>query len=169
MHSTKADYQSAIQKAHELLEKYNIQEPVVNVFELAQRNGMDISFFAPKEESLEKISGFLSPNSKTIYINSSDPPNRQVFTVAHEMGHQLLGHAPDEYDVLFRYENPIDKDPLQQEANCFAANLLVPSFMLKNTIEKYKIKPSQINLLAKMFGVSPVLIKYRMQWLNQPI
>jgi Zn-dependent peptidase ImmA (M78 family) len=57
-------------------------------------------------------------NDTTIEVPNSDPPTRQRFTVAHELGHAVL-----------RHQVPADK--LEVEANAFAAELLLPREALR--------------------------------------
>ena len=59
----------------------------------------------------------------------------------------------------------IDKEPKEQEANCFAANLLVPKKMLEIIMKDYDLSKNDIPALSKFFGVSDDVIKYRLKWL----
>ena len=76
-----------------------------------------------------------------------------------------MKHEPDKFDVLYLFATPIDKDPVEQEANCFAANLLVPDDMLKRTMEKYDLTKNDFSVLANLFGVSAEVMKYRLRWM----
>lgn len=160
-----ADYQKAKEKAQGLLKELKISEPVVNVFDIAKAKGLDI-IFVKMPDNMNNVSGFFDPNTKRIYINSEEPPYRQAFTAAHELGHYILEHEPDKYGVLPRFASPVDRDPIEQEANCFAANLLVPESMLKEAMEKYSLTENDLDLLARIFGVSTGVIKYRLKWLK---
>lgn len=159
------DYFRAQSQALELLDKYDVEEPIVPILEIAQREGYQVNFYKP-EGKLAKVSGFLNPETNTIFINRQDSPHRQNFTIAHELGHATLQHPTDEYDVLMRFATPIDKQPIEQEANCFAANILVPQHMLKSTLQQYELSPTDTALLAKLFGVSADVIKYRLKYLS---
>ena len=156
-------FKLARERALELLEKYDISEPIIPVFEIAQREGIKIAFFTPEDE-LEEMSGFLDRVEKIIYVNEEDAPTRQMFTVAHELGHYMLEHQGT--DILFRYETPIDKDPQEMEANCFAANLLVPIEMINSAMAQYKLTKLDVDLLAQFFGVSIDVINYRLKALK---
>ena len=72
--------------------------------------------------------------------------HRQRFTIAHELGHLLLRHTKG-YGVF----NLDSKDVNEKEANIFAAELLIPSNMLKNDIRK-RIKDPKV--LARRYEVS---------------
>ena len=164
----KADYTKAKNTATSLLSNFSITEPVVPVAEIAQREGLGIKYFkTDNNEDLKRVSGFLDEKTKTIYVNSEDPLSRQSFTIAHELGHFKLQHKPEEFGVLYRYATPIDKNSLEQEANCFAANLLVPENMLVEVMNRYKLTENNGSLLADIFGVSPDVIKYRLLWITK--
>lgn len=156
------NYKNATETALKLLKEYKIDEPIIPVFEIAERLGVNV-VFADMPDKLKDVSGFLDPETRTIYVNHDDPPTRQAFTTAHELGHFILNHEPDEYGVLYRYATPIDPNPIEQEANCFAANLLVPEEMLKKIMSKYSLTTDDVELLAKFFGVSTYVMKYRLK------
>ena len=85
-----------------------------------------------------------------IYINNSQAKQRQIFTLFHELGHLLRGHA----GVAFRSE-PKFKDKHQQEevfCNAFAAAFLVP----KSELDHYGSRPEDetVKNLAKKYKVS---------------
>lgn len=74
--------------------------------------------FEVHELTLEnRLRGFviLANTSKLIYVNDKDRLERQNFTVAHEIGHQVLEH-PEGEETTWEHE---------QDANDFAANLLL--------------------------------------------
>jgi Zn-dependent peptidase ImmA (M78 family) len=160
------DYEKAKNQAAELLKKYGVEEPFVPVFDIVEKEGLRIETFKPTEE-LKNISGFLDPENKIIYLNDNDPINRKTFTVAHELAHFILGHDKKQTEVLLRYpdlQNKI-KSPLEQEANCFAANLLVPAEMLLGFMNKYKLNREEedIDILSKAFGVSREVIRNQLR------
>lgn len=68
----------------------------------------------------DKISGILvaEDDQATIGFNSTQAWVRRRFTIAHEIGHLLLGHTCEGQDRSSNKET---------EANCFAAELLAPT------------------------------------------
>lgn len=62
-----------------------------------------------------------------IFYNQSRPVGRQRFTVAHELGHLVLGHK----GPLINREPSSKDNPVEREANVFAANLLAPACVLR--------------------------------------
>lgn len=64
-------------------------------------------------------------DDKIIFSNSSQILSRENFTIAHELGHYILGHINAEKTILTeKYSN--DLDEFEKEADFFAANFLVP-------------------------------------------
>lgn len=158
-----ANYNNAKEKAIELLKKYNITQPVVPIFQIAEQEGISLNFVKmPKK--LENVAGFFDPENKVIFINNDDAPNRQTFTIAHELGHYILGHESAKYGVLLRIPSLSEPNPTEQEANCFAANLLVPPEMLQETMKKYSLTKLDGSLLSEMFGVSEEVMRIRLKW-----
>lgn len=167
---TTPNYAKAKEEAQKLLDSMSITEPVVNVFEIAEREGIKIDFFDSQSPKLHNVAGFFDPNEKKIYVNNSDPANRQVFTIAHELGHYKLGHKPEEYGVLMRWQRDDAKKPIEKEADEFAGNLLVPEGMLTKLMKQYKLDGSEldIDILSRLFGVSKDVIKIRISRLRKP-
>lgn len=150
-------------KAHEVLRKYQITSPLVNVFDIAEREGLKIEYrIFPNGNS--DISGFLMADEKTIYLNVDNSAERQAYTVAHELGHYLLGHGADRYGVLRRVNDYSSDEKTQEEkdADRFAANLLMPEEMVRGELKKYPFLKDAPQILAAKFGVSVSAMKYRL-------
>lgn len=99
----------------------------MKVDDIANRCGVCIR---PLDESLcQNFSGMASidkaSGDKVIYYNPNESANRQQFTIAHELGHHVLGHTM--YGDMFR---DIFKDgiyhPEEVVANSFATEILMP-------------------------------------------
>lgn len=158
----KTNYKKAQDKVNKLLKKYQIEEPIVPIFEIAEAEGVNLNFIKMPEK-LKDVSGFFNAEKKVIFINEDDSPNRQVFTVAHELAHFILEHKSGEYGVLLRRTQLIQQNPQEREANYFAASILAPYKMLKKAMRQYSLTKFDTKLLAKMFGVSEEVIRYRLQ------
>lgn len=69
-------------------------------------------------------------NKPVIFFDSVCYAPRIRFTVAHELGHLILGHvSPGQYTILNREPSPNDA-PEERAANQFAARLLAPACVL---------------------------------------
>jgi Zn-dependent peptidase ImmA (M78 family) len=154
---TRARWQFARTVADNVTREYN--SPPIPVLEIAERSGVNV-VFADFAQNREKVAGFCEFKTARLYVNSDDMPERQYFTIAHELGHWLLHREiflahPERYPVLPRFQSADRKDPLEQEANHFAANLLVPEKLLK------PVKGSPISALASVFKVSRTMMEFR--------
>lgn len=134
---------------------------------LAILNDLGIAY---RETSLENgASGAIEANNGrfTISVNRNDGPQRQRFTIAHEIGHYLLhrdlleeqGKLHRHTDILFgktSAENP--PSPFwpkhEVQANQFAAALLMPKVSVEKRFEALKSKTDPVTELAREFNVS---------------
>lgn len=141
----------AREQALSLLRQHGIDTPPVSFSKILSSLGLVL---VEKEfpADMENVSGFLDIEKRTIYINANDNFQRRMFTLAHEIGHfilheEMLRREPGKYELVYRsllLEGT--PDPIEQQANCFAAHLLVPKTML----DKYYHEAS-IDQLATIF------------------
>lgn len=84
-----------------------------------------------------------------IYYNELKPKQRIRFTIAHELGHCILGHVLDN-EYTYRYNNETDKykDPKEIQANVFARDILMPATIL------HSLRISSVEEIAKICNVS---------------
>jgi Zn-dependent peptidase ImmA (M78 family) len=135
--------------------------PPIPVLEIAEQNGVNV-VFANFGSNAEKVAGLCDFENARIYVNEDETAERQSFTIAHELGHWMLHRQtfiddPDRYPVLPRFSQPDRNDPLEKEANKFAACLLVPSRLLR------PVKDAPVSYLASVFGVSRLMMEFRVK------
>ena len=134
----KPNYTLSIKTAEELIAQNYILEPPVDIINIAINEGLKVLMAEFENNENNYISGYLDITKKEIYINSQDTTSRKIFTIAHELGHWLLhkdkiGFELDKFAILYRKSlGSPDNNYLEQEANCFAANLLVPMLLLES-------------------------------------
>jgi Zn-dependent peptidase ImmA (M78 family) len=157
----KADFYKAENEAKDILKIFGIDAPPIPLLDIVSSYGLNISYadFSDIPRGNE-IAGFIVLDENKIVVNEDDSPNRQRFTIAHELSHFIMHQKyiknGKEYTVLLR--RPLKNHKYsseEQEANCFAANLLVPIEILRN----YSALPNSIS--ASLFAVSEDVIKYR--------
>ncbi len=112
------------------------------------------------------ISGFclLSKEFPVIMVNNSNAFARQIFTLAHELGHILLGlHGVTDIDEsYFDHLSPSDRRA-EIACNRFAANLLVPRQAFLSEFEGLPADdPEIISKIATRFSVSREVILRRL-------
>lgn len=161
-----ANYLKAERKAQEVLSEYQTffgnNEYFTPLKEIIEAEGICLRVI-PMADKIADISGFYQPKTRTIYVNANDPVGRQRFTAAHEFGHYCLNHKTSQYDVLLRgslFYTEREK-PLEQEANMFAAELLVPKVKLEKILQMTR----DTNQIAQIFGVSPEVVLYRRKYI----
>lgn len=98
-------------------------------------------------------------NKYIITINKDHHPNRQRFTVAHELGHYMLNHG-NKIDTLYQNMNELD----EIEANKFADELLIPSGVLRHLIFEHGI--ANVTTLAQKFWVPEQTMLFRLKSLG---
>ena len=141
-------------RTHEQFWDYSLP---VNPVDIATRAGFTV-FTDP---SLE-ISGYYDETRRRILINPLDPPNRQRFSIAHELGHALMQHgsSPRDGRRLFTQDNYILKE---FEANEFAGELLMQREAVKVMIEQRNL---DFDALCEKFGVSAEAMSIRLKRLG---
>ena len=157
-------------RARRLLNSARIQKPPVQVKQVATQLDIEVD-----ESDLGRdCSGVLirrGPRA-VIGVNRSDHPNRQRFTIAHEIGHYVLHERETYVDTGYRV-NFRDLDSgsgtksEEVEANRFAAALLMPESMVKKAFgalafELADAKDDELRTLAEQFGVSTQAMAYRL-------
>ncbi len=157
-----------------ILEELNITKLPIPVDEIAKKRGLDIRAY----DLGENVSGVLVMESGkgTIGFNPTESKVRQRFTIAHELGHYEL-HKQDngffidkEFKMLFRDHNSsTGEHKKEQEANAFAAALLMPEKFVVKEIKNHNLDLSDedsLKELAKLFNVSVPAMTYRVTNLN---
>ena len=94
------------------------------------------------------------------YYNPDEPKVRQRFTIAHEIGHFVLGHGNSFRDPVSNFSRD-GYDYREVQANQFAAQLLMPEIAINYMIQKRNV--TRLKELAEIFSVSQVAMDYRLQ------
>lgn len=139
----------------------HIAEPNVyprDIRALIKRLGVSIRI----EPMEQQKSGYLRRlgNGWVIGVNSLHHPRRQLFTLAHELGHYVLHRETvGEFEdaTLFRAEG-YGEWGVEKEANEFAADLLMPKDDFRACVRRYE---GDVEQIARHFGVSALAVKIR--------
>lgn len=162
--------------ANQIIEDFSIKKAPINLDEIAERKGIRVVY----SDALQKddISGMMyhDDGCPVIVINKSHGTERKRFTFAHELGHYHLHQSGNFVDrennnkVNFRNSRSgLAIDNKEIEANTFAANLLMPKELLRESaigfIEKNPSSKVEdlIPELAEVFQVSPLAMEYRLK------
>ena len=166
------DPRKAQARAWQLLQEHGIAQAPVDVQALAEQSGVRVVFHDLKDE----ISGMLvqTEDEAVIGINAKHHKNRQRFTLAHELAHYHL-HADrptvyvDGLMVHFRGHAAVRPEPIEVEANAFAAALLMPEPILRHDLRHRTIDAldeSAVRRLAQQYQVSVQALTLRLMQLG---
>jgi Zn-dependent peptidase ImmA (M78 family) len=135
---------------------------------IAKREGLKVfGVDFSKDFGVRHIDGLINPKEKTMYINEEYSPKRQNFAIAHELGHWVLEHTEEEAynDIVFRQTDEEKKhNPLEREADFFAANLLMPVKFFIRLAAKYP--ELSVFDTFRLFGVPEEAFVNRMRFLG---
>ena len=122
------DYQKARDLAWQILRREKIRALPVDVVEICRCLGIKVLEHADLAPEVGDGLSCVLAGEPYIFIRPGQSRQRCRFTVAHELGHVLLGHV-GKYQLVNREPSPQD-DPVEQAANIFAARLLAPACVL---------------------------------------
>jgi Zn-dependent peptidase ImmA (M78 family) len=137
-----------------------VEDIADSVFGLLIRDVDDLSQApgAPALDAGQSLSGLLLPSRGEIWVNAGEArewPPRRRFTIGHELGHWVM-HRAQEQAVYCRPRSISEKErpqlpPPEEEANAFAAALLMPAHLLR---EQYDRDGRSFERLCAKFGAS---------------
>ena len=159
----------ATAQASDLLDQQGITRVPVDVVAICNRLGVKVT----GEELDDDTSGVIviKNGRAAIGYNANHHPNRQRFSIAHELGHFLL-HANEgsffvDSTFTFYRDQASSEGVYTQEiaANTFAAELLMPKRVLEDYLEDNAIDvhdPASVRHLAVKFKVSEQALMIRL-------
>lgn len=119
-------YQKSRDLAWQILMQENVTELPVNIVQLCKQMGIRVQQYTPIDDNDGYCVLFLG--RPRIFVSKLCSPERQRFTIAHELGHILLEHV-GQYQLINREPSSTD-NPIESEANVFASRLLAPACVL---------------------------------------
>lgn len=150
----------------------NSDDVPVNLHALLHKIGISAlpMDFSSLEQRINKghILGLVLSNgdNAVIYYSNKDTPNRQRFTIAHELGHICQHLQPETTDypyIDWRIEEQ-SSNTREIQANTFAGELLIPLNRLRDIYISMSFPNSKS--LASAFGVSVNVMEERLKQLQ---
>ncbi len=135
----------------------------LNVEAIARKFGISVEPVSLKDD----ISGILyedkENNSWVLRVNKEHHPNRQRYTIAHELGHFCLHRHLKQFfeDKIFFRGSESNKEEWQ--ANEFASAILIPEQKFR---EKVRSGITKVDKLAREFQVSTLALRIRAKTLG---
>ena len=166
------ELESARKSARATLREFGISTAPIPIERIIKARRIILQY-APLEEDLSGMA-YIKDGVRIIGLNALHHPNRQRFSAAHELAHHELHpdeirkavHVDKGIQVLFRDDvSSQGVEPLEMEANAFAAELLMPSDLLVKSLDGAGVDiedESRIEALARRFRVSPAAMRFRL-------
>jgi Zn-dependent peptidase ImmA (M78 family) len=165
-------------RAQQVLAELGIKSPPTPLEKIAKAQGALIRY-APLDDELSGMV-YIKDGVPIIGVNSLHHPNRQRFTIAHELGHLLLHrvklsnevHVDKEFSAFEGIrlnrdaKSTMGTEDIEIEANQFAAELLMPRAFIEEALtgKQFDIDNEKpIEDLAKKFRVSKQALEYRIR------
>jgi len=136
----------AIKLANDLRKDLELEERFLDLPPLLEDMGLDLRC-EPLPAGIEGLT-----RDSQIVIAPDHPERRRRFTVAHEVGHHLLGHGRVSCSGGSIHGRVAD--PKEEEANTFAASLLMPAKLFRKDAARVHPRFCEIDQLADDYGVS---------------
>ncbi|GLK53427.1 ImmA/IrrE family metallo-endopeptidase [Maricaulis virginensis] len=159
----------ARQRAKELLSECGIERVPTPLARLARKLGIRVDY-TPLDDALSGMA-FIKDGQKLVWVNSLHHPNRQRFTLAHEIGHHVL-HANELEAGVHVDKGMLRRDAvstqgtelIEIQANNFASELLMPEERLRTLVgEGVNLEDeARMAALAAKFQVSTAALQYRL-------
>lgn len=161
------------ERAKAVLEKLSIKTSPIPIEKVARALGAQVRF-SPFDDELSGMI-HIKDGVPIIGVNSLHHPNRQRFTIAHELGHLELHrdiitssiHVDKGFPALMRDATSAKgEDRMEIEANQFAAELLMPMAMVERELagKQFDIEDdAPFEEIAKKFRVSKQALELRIR------
>jgi Zn-dependent peptidase ImmA (M78 family) len=164
-------------QAQQVLAELGIKSPPTPLEKIAKARGAVIRY-APLDDELSGMI-YIKDGIPIIGVNSLHHPNRQRFTIAHELGHLELHRAriSNEVHVDKKFTGELPRlmrdatsaagtEDIEIQANQFAAELLMPRAFIDQALagKQFDIEDDgPIEELAKKFRVSKQALEYKIR------
>lgn len=158
----------AREAARGVLKEHGVASAPVPVERIARHLGVRVQY-APLDNDLSGMA-HIREGVVIVGVNSLHAPNRQRFTLAHELGHVVLHREILEDNVHVDRVLLRDRDSSaglyreEIEANAFASELLMPAAFLDAMLGGRQVildDDEEISTLAKKFRVSESAMRFR--------
>lgn len=118
--------------------------PLPNLTNLLESHGVIIIKFDFGTEKIDGLTTITDSNRKIMFINQAMPNDRIRFSLAHELGH-LVMHIE---------QPPRNPDAVEEQADQFASELLMPAEEMKNNFIAKGISFSELAQMKRHWRVS---------------
>jgi Zn-dependent peptidase ImmA (M78 family) len=158
--------------ARRIISELAIVKPAVSLERIAKHLKIQIRH-SPLDNELSGMA-VIKNGEAIVGVNSLHHPNRQRFTIAHEIGHHVMHgelltgtvHIDREFKLMRNENSATGNDKREREANLFASELLMPEVLIVEALQGRGIdiedEDGLVAELAKKFKVSTGAMKLRL-------
>lgn len=160
--------ENARQAALKLLSDFDIEKVPTPLRRIAKHLDIFVEY-TPLDDALSGMA-MIRDGHRLVWVNSLHHPNRQRFTLAHEIGHHVL------HEEFLKEGVHVDKAMLRRdalssegsarveiEANNFASELLMPEPMMQAYFGSINLEDqAKVAGVAARFKVSPAALQFRL-------
>ncbi|WP_417480443.1 ImmA/IrrE family metallo-endopeptidase [Maricaulis maris] len=136
----------------------HIETTPLDVHALTSALGIDLLCIPMDDEVSGELNYDEGSNTWLIKVNALHHPNRQRFTIAHELAHFSRHRFGRKGFVDQNFFRNGDLNPMETEANRFASELLMPETEFRSAANRLGGK---IESIAKHFHVSALAVRVR--------
>ncbi len=165
--------QAARDSAKAVLAEFGVENAPVPVERIIKRRNIKVQF-SPLDKELSGMA-LIKDGVAIIGVNALHHPNRQRFTMAHELGHHVMHHEAingtvhvDKGFAMILMRDDLASqgtDRMEIEANAFASELLMPQPILEKMLDVSSVDlddTESLQAIAKKFKVSLSALQYRL-------
>jgi Zn-dependent peptidase ImmA (M78 family)/DNA-binding XRE family transcriptional regulator len=120
--------------------------PVDNLTDLCERAGIIVAWFS-SSAPIDGVTMSVRDIPSCVFLNRNAPADRMRFSLAHELGHVIMHRVPT--------------DSIEDEANAFASELLVPEKAFKRSLLGQKVTLEWLARQKAYWRVSMQSLLYR--------
>jgi Zn-dependent peptidase ImmA (M78 family) len=145
--------------AHISREFYGLPRgPIRNLISVLEKNGIGVIQMEVASDKFDGMTVYTDSNHPLIFLNKNMTNDRKRFTLAHELGHQVM-HFPFKYEFDLYDRLNKDSNILEKEADQFASEFLLPERDCRN--EMFHLTPQKLAGLKLHWKVSKKAIVYK--------
>ncbi|GMO32300.1 MAG: hypothetical protein Ta2B_13190 [Termitinemataceae bacterium] len=154
----KLSYTLIQNRAEKILEQYQLGKLPIDPKKVAEKARIIVQ---AKDDCTEGVSGMLlhvGDQFGIMYATHLNNIGFENFSIAHELGHFFLDGHPEQifnaYGLHESHAGFTSQDSIENEADTFAASLLMPSDLFKDKMLEYEKGLDGIEMMAKVCNTS---------------
>jgi Zn-dependent peptidase ImmA (M78 family) len=128
---------------------------------MARSVGVEVAYESGMGSILGRVD--VVDGRRRIVVNADQSETMRRYTVAHELGHCVLGHDVPLDDTAFELD-PKRVILIEKQANLFAMELLIPGFIVEVVIMKLNI--TGFTEMIETFNVPDAALEHKLQILG---